>query len=456
MKSRMRRVLLKEVQKTIEKHSMLKGAKKVLIAFSSGPDSVCLLDILNILYGNKIEFHLIYVNHGLRPQRVLKVEENLTKEYALKYNINYTIINIKVKKKKNGIEAAAREERYQRLLHYMKKIDAQRIGLGHNLDDVIETFFMNILRGSGMRGLKSIPPVRLPFIRPLIDVKKADILRYLKKQKLLYSLDKTNRCLNYRRNLLRHTIIPKFIKINPLMHKAIKKEIELLHQDDEYLEILAERVYKKAVAGKKNYASLDLKRILRYNQSIISRVVMKAIKELRGDLKGYETKHFDEIIGLKGKENGKKINLPKGLYAQKECGAIIIGISRIVQPLRVVVKTKGEVSIPSTKVIRTHITSNFDLKKRSLHCEIFDLRKIEQPLFVRNRMKGDYIKTKIGRKSVKNVFNEFKVPHYRRDDTMMFCDQKGILWIVGIVRASRGFIDKKTKKILVVECEDIN
>jgi tRNA(Ile)-lysidine synthase len=452
----MREKLLKKVQKTIEKHTMLRGVTKVLIAFSSGPDSVCLLDVLNTLYGHKIEFHLIYVNHGLRSQRVLKFEENLTKIYASNYAINYKITTIKVRKKKVGIEAAAREERYHRLLHYMKKIDAQRIVLGHNLDDVIETFLMNMLRGSGMRGLKSIPPVRLPFIRPLISVKKVDILRYLKKQKLSYSRDETNRRLNYRRNLLRHTIIPQFIKINPRLHETIQREIEILHQDDEYLETQAESVYKKAVTAGKNYAALDLKIILRYNQSIVSRVVMKAIKELRDDLKGYETKHFDEIIGLKDKENGKKFNLPKGLYAQKECGAIVIGRSRAVQPIRIAVKTKGEVFIPGKMVIRTHITPNFDLKNRKPRCEIFDLNKIKQPLFARTRVKGDGIITKIGRKSIKNVFNESNVPYRRRTDTMMFCDQKGILWVVGLVRASRGFIDKKTRKILVVEYENID
>jgi tRNA(Ile)-lysidine synthase len=345
--------------------------------------------------------------------------------------------------------------RYRALLDYMKKIGAQRICLGHNLDDMLETFFMNLLRGSGTRGLKSIPPVRLPFIRPLINVKKQEILTLLQRRGLSYSLDKTNIRLDFRRNLLRHKVIPELVQINPEIHKTIKREIEILRQDDEYLEAQAERVYKKVVTDKKNYASLDLKRILRYNQSIISRVVMKIIKELRGDLKGYETKHFDEIVGLKHKENGKKIHLPKGLYAQREYGAIIIGHLRVVQPRRIVVRTKGKAVISGKMVIRTRITPNFDVKKRKPQREIFDLHKIEQPLFVRTRMKGDVIMTKIGRKSIKNVFNEFRVPYHRRDDTMMLCDQKGILWIMGMVRASRGFIDKKTKKILVVESEDL-
>ena len=456
MRSKIEEKVVQEVQRTIRKHNMLKGVKKALIAFSSGPDSICLLDALHSLCGKKIEFHLVYVNHGLRPKNTLKNEEKLTKKYALQYNINHTIIKVNIEKKKIGIEAAAREARYKKLLSCMKMIDAQRIVLGHNLDDVLETFFMNLLRGSGTRGLKSIPPVRLPFIRPLVNVKKNEILKFLEKRRLSYSLDETNRRLNYRRNLLRHKIIPQLAKINPVIHETIKREIEILRQDDEYLEKQARRTYTRVATKGNNYTSLDLKRILRYNPSIISRVVMKAIKELRGDLDGYENKHFDEIISLKDKETGKKINLPKGLYAQREYGTIGIGVSKLVKPIKVEVKTECELQISGNIIIRTRVVSNFDLKKRNQNCEVFDLNKIEPPLFSRNRKKGDYIEAKIGKKTVKNVFNEFKVPPHRRDEIMMLCDQRSILWIVDVLRAFRGFIDKKTKKILVVEFEYIN
>lgn len=183
---------------------------------------------------------------------------------------------------------------------------------------------------------------------------------------------------------------------------------------------------------------------------------MKTIKELRGDLNGYETKHYDEIIGLKDKENGKKINLPKGLYAQKEYGSIAIGISKVLKPVKVELEIEGAVRISGNMTMRTRITSRFDLKKRRQNCEVFDLDKIEQPLFIRRRKTGDYIESKIGKKTIKNVFNEFRVPSHKRDEIMMLCDQSGIVWIVGIQRAFRGFINKRTKRILVVEFEDFD
>lgn len=451
MKINAKKKVYTEVRKTIEKYNMLKGVKKLVIAFSSGPDSVCLLDVLDELYGDKIALYLVYINHGLRPKKYLKIEENLTENYASKYNIKHKVINIKVKKRKVGLEAAAREKRYNALLNYMNKINAQRIALGHNLDDVLETFFMNLLRGSGARGLRSIPAVRLPFVRPLMNLKKAEILKYLKTKRLRYSLDETNKMLSYRRNLLRHRIIPAFEKINPEIYETIKREIEILKQDDEYVEKQAEKFYKSVARRKLNHISLDIKKILHYNLAVINRAVMKVIKELRGNLDGFESKHFEAVIGLKDKESGKRVNLPKGIYAQREYTNIVVGIAKPVKRIETFVNPKKDLLISGNFFVKLRTVSKFNLKQRKHNCEVFDLDEIELPLLIRNKRKGDYIETKIGKKKIKKIYHEFRIPLHKRSELMMLCDQKGILWVCGIIRASRGFIRKKTKRILVVE-----
>ncbi len=445
--------LIDKVKTTIKTHNMLDGVNKVIIAFSSGPDSVCLLDILHRLYADKITFHLVYVNHGLRPKKYLAIEERLTKTYASRYHVDYSIIKINVKKSKIGIEAAARQMRYKTLLNHMKKIGAQRIALGHNLDDVVETFLMNILRGSGARGLRSIPPVRVPFMRPLMNVKKQEILLYLSNKNLHYSSDETNIQLNFRRNLLRNKIIPQLLKINPDLHETIRREIEILKQDDEYLEKSAEKVYERLTKSGMHYISLDLKSILRYNSAVINRVFMRAIKELRGSLDGYESKHFDAITGLKFKESGKVIDLPKGLYARREYGDIVIGFKRPVKLIKVPVETRGDVLRYGNVIIKTRTVPRCDLKRLQPNREIFDLDKLKAPLFIRNRRMRDFIQTKVGKKRMKKIYSEFKIPMHKRDDILMLCDQNGILWILGIVRAFRGFITKSTKRVLVVEFE---
>jgi len=453
MNSGIREKVLSKAKKTVERHNMLKGVKKMVIAFSSGPDSVCLLDVLHTLFGKKIEFRIVYVNHGLRPQKYLTKEENLTKRYASQYNVRYKIIQVNVRKKRVGIEAAAREQRYQALLNYMNSINAQRVCLGHNADDMVETFFMNLLRGSGTRGLKSIPAVRVPFIRPLINIKKTEILEYLKGKKLNYSMDETNRLLGYRRNLLRHKIIPELIKINPELHETIKREIELLRQDDDYLEKQARRVYRQVTEREFNHVLLDINEILKYNLSVVKRVLMDVIKELLGSLDGFESKHFQAITGLKDKESGKRISLPKGLYAQREYGSIVIGSVRPIREKVLYIAPENEFVIFGDSIVKTRVVKDFDLKLRRADCEVFDLDRIEPPLFIRNKKSGDYIEAKVGKKRLKKIYHEYRIPLRRRNELMMLCDQKGILWILGVVRAFRGFINKKTKKILVVEFE---
>ncbi len=453
MKSGIRQRVLSEVKKTIEQHDMLKGVQKMLIAFSSGPDSVCLLDVLHTLYGKKIDIRLVYVNHGLRPRRSLRKEESLIKKYASLYNVRYKIIPVKVRKKKVGIEAAAREKRYDALLTYMNKVNAHRICLGHNADDLVETFFMNLLRGSGTRGLKSIPPVRMPYIRPLINLKKVEISEYIKAKKLRYSMDETNRLLGYRRNLLRHKIIPELVKVNPELHDAIRRETEFLAQDDEYLEKQAARVYRRVSQVETNHVLIDINKVLKYNSSVRKRILMDVIRELLGSLDGFESKHFHAIIGLNDKESGKRIHLPKGLYAQREYGKIVIGHAKQTKEKIFPVAPENEFLIFGNNIVRTRIVKIFDLKNRTPTCEAFDLDKVELPLFIRNKRSGDYVETKVGKKKIKKIYHEYRIPFHKRSELLMLCDQKGILWMLGVIRAFRGFISKKTKRILVVEFE---
>lgn len=453
MKESGQNAFIQTVRKTVEEHKMLEQVRKAVIAFSAGPDSVCALDVLHMLYRKKIEFALVYVDHGLRARKDIMKEVKLTQVYALKYGIPCKIMQVKVRKSREGIEAAAREARYDALQKYMRESHAQRIIFGHNSDDVVETFLMNFIRGSGAAGLSSFPPVRLPFIRPLINTAKKDILKYVKNRKFSFSEDETNRSLSFRRNLLRHAVIPELIKINPDLHMTVKREIELIRQDDEALEVLAAEAHQKSVKVHADYVTLDIKKLLRYNRAILSRVVRRVIKEYLGSLQGFESKHFQEILRLKDKESGKRIHLPKRISARREYDTIIVereqsGTSRYFP----VNEIDGCVKIGDCN-IKTRRVSQFDLKQRPSQCEVFDLKQLRLPLFIRSRQHGDVIEMKTGRKKLKKVFNEYRIPFRKRKDLLLLCDGKGILMIIGFSRAYRALINQETREILVVEYE---
>ena len=448
--------LMKTVEETIQEHQMFDGVSKVIIAFSAGPDSVCLLDALHNLYRGRINFELVYVNHGLRPQSILRGEERMVKDYAERYGVKYKITSVKVKKKGLGVEAEARAARYNALLSHLEETGTARIALGHNLDDFVETFLMNLLRGSGMTGLKSIPAKRLPFVRPLLNCKKVDILKYLKVRRLKYATDRTNRSLDYRRNLLRMKVLPVLVRLNPDIHETVRRECQIMTYDDEYLWQEANRLYDEAANMEEDCAILDINKLMRYNLSVTVRVVMKAIAELRGNLGGYESKHYYAILSLTNKEHSKKIDLPKGLYAQREYDKIVIGRSRPNGFLRIPVDVHDRSTLIGDVLLKTKVDETCNLTPSTGNKEFFDIDELRLPLYVRSAQPGDVILTGVGRKKLKKVFSEERIVPRKRGGTLLLCDQAGILWVIGARRAARGFVGDETKRTLVVEYERVD
>ncbi len=450
------KTLTKQVQDTIETYGMLEGGRRILVAFSGGPDSVCLLDVLYRLYRRRLDLCLVYVNHGLRPTRILQREERMAADYARDYDIPYTIIQVKVKKGKIGLEAAARLERYAALHRCMQDLDADRIALGHNLDDVVETFFLNLIRGSGTRGFLAIPAVRFPIIRPLIDIRKQAILAYVKRRKLRFSVDATNVLPQFRRNVLRHRIIPQLLKINPGLHSAVQREIALLRQDETYLEEEAQHAFERVAERQKNHVLLDINRLLQYNPAVASRVLKRAIIGLRGGLEGFESKHFKAILGLIGKETSKRVNLVKGIWAQRSYQHILIGRTGTSQRATVYLDPHTDRVRYNDMWVTAKKVQRFNLAEKKPNCEVFDLDQLQPPLFIRSKKPGDLIETKAGRQKMKKIFNEFKVPPHKRQNVGLLCDQQGILWVMGLKRAYRALLNKGSRKIMVVEIEDID
>lgn len=442
-----------EVRSTVDKHRMLENVRRVVIAFSGGVDSVCLLNVLSRLYKNRIQFNIMYVNHGLRSPEVLKEEENLAKYYAVKYSMPCKIVRLQIKKSRAGIEASAREARYAALQQYMRDAHASCIALGHTSDDVVETFLMNMIRGSGAAGLSALGATRDQFIRPLFYTKKDDIRRYVRAQKLPFSEDETNQDLEYRRNLIRRKIVPELVKINPELHAAVHRTIDLIQGDDACLEEYAENRYNETARRENDDVVLDMKKLLHYNPAVVGRVVRRAIREMAGGLEGYESKHIAAIAGLKDKPSGKRIDLPKNLYAQCQYNEVVIGHKQKSTPKRIPVDPEDTHVVLDGKRVWIRTAASFDLKKREKQCEVFDLDRLTLPLVFRPRQRGDNFVTRAGRKMLKKIYNEHKIPPRQRTDLLMLCDQKGILLIPGVARAFRGYVKSSTRRFLVVNYE---
>lgn len=442
--------LIATVRDTIADHDMFSGVSLAVMGFSAGPDSVVCLDALDTILGKSVRMHLVYVNHGLRPRRALEREERLTARYAAQHRIAYDIVTVKVTRGRTGWEAAARDARYDALRQVRDRIGADRIVLGHNLNDRVETFLMHLIRGAGARGLISMPAVSGSCVRPLIDVPKADILAYARVRGLVYARDATNADVAIRRNYLRQKVIPALQRLNPDLLVTIRREIGLLRDDDEYLEARARSVYDRYVREtRQGSLRLDMPRIIRYNPAIVRRVIMRAIGEFVPDHAGFGAIHVQAVIDLAGRSSGRAAVLPKELYARNEYGAVVLGRRyRTAEPTARRLNS-GQTRLPGL-TLHCALRRNYDLRRRPPGTEVFDWALLSPPLVARPRRAGDSLITAAGRKKIKKLLNEHRIPIGERDRVFVIEDQQGILLVPGVARAQRALVGPATKEFWVV------
>ncbi len=235
------------------------------IAFSGGPDSSCLLYLLHKLknYLKIKDIKILYFNHLLRGKESEK-EEKFVKDIAKKYGYELIIGYPKTKPPKKNIEAWARQERYNFFKNVKSNLNIDYIALGHNLTDLAETIILKLIKGTFLEGLKGFYPKRDFYIRPLIEIRKEDIEKYLKIKNIPYFIDSSNLETKYERNFLRHKIFPLLKNLNPSLEKTLlnfsKNMLEFL---DFYKNILNSYL-KKALKKEKNKYFLDRKILLSY------------------------------------------------------------------------------------------------------------------------------------------------------------------------------------------------
>lgn len=314
--------MLKEnVLKTIKKYNLIEKGDSIVVGVSGGPDSISLLHILNELKEElKIKIYVAHVNHMLRKEAdeeteyVKKICENLGVEFFYK-KVNIEEIS---KNEKLGTEEAGRNERYKFFDEILEKTNSNKIATAHNSNDKVETVLLNVLRGSGISGLKGIEPIRgNKYIRPLIETLREDIEKYCTENNLKPKIDKTNLENIYKRNKIRNELIP-YIKneFNPNIIKTINRLSEVATEENEYMEKMAKIKYSECYITSnfekisQNQIVLDLKKFNSLELVIKRRVILYTISKVIGNTVGIEKVNIDEIIKLCENNIGNKYLTP--------------------------------------------------------------------------------------------------------------------------------------------------
>ena len=307
-----------KVLETIKKYNLIKENDKIVVAVSGGPDSIAMLKILIDLKKEgkiKAEFYVSHINHMIREEA--ESDEEYVRKFCKKNGILFFVKRIDVvkmaKESKKGLEETGRKVRYDFFDEVMGKVGANKIAIAHNLNDKIETIFMNIMRGSGINGLKGIEPLKNnKYIRPLIECERFEIEKYCEEEKLNPRIDKTNFDNTYTRNKVRNIVIPYIKKeFNPNIIKTINRLSELVIEEETYFEKEVQKKYDEILIeeNKKNII-MDLKKFNLQEKVIKSKLLLYTITRLLGSANGIEKIHIEDVIKLCNKNIGNKYLTP--------------------------------------------------------------------------------------------------------------------------------------------------
>lgn len=452
--------LIGKVKATIKKHSMLREKDRVLAGLSGGPDSVCLLLLLNQLKDEyKLDLHAIYIDHGLRPEEI-PAEIKFCKKLCENLNISFITKSVDVISyaKELGLnkQEAARELRYKAFDEIALEKGANKIAIAHNADDQAETFFMRILRGSGQKGLSGIPPLRGKIIRPLIEIERNEIEEFLKSSSQSYVVDSSNIKKDYFRNWLRLSVMPEFQRKNPDLINTISRMSDIIREEDNYLELIVTKTLMKLIPKKTDKTiELFLVPLENMDRVILRRVLRRAIDAVKG-LRGISFIHIEDIIGLiKNGDSGDRLYLPKGIRVIKGYSTLILTSDLPVKLGTYSLEVPGEVILREAGIlIKSSIEEHrAEGKAQEKSVAIFDADKVKAPLTIRARKNGDFFyPAGFGKKKkLQDFFVDEKVPRDERDKVPIILSGEEIIWIAGYRGDERFNITSDTKKIVMLE-----
>ena len=406
----------------------------VLCAVSGGADSLCLL---HLLWSRREELGLrvcaAHYEHGLRGAASLDdcaFVEAFCRERDIPCLVGHGDVKAYAEERGLGLEEAARELRYGFLERAADVLGCELIATAHTADDNAETMLLNLVRGSGAKGLSGIPPRRGRIVRPLLDATRDEVEAYLREQGLVWREDETNGEERFRRNLLRRRAIPVLRGINPAFSEAAARTAELLRQDEDCLREQAERFLDEEFDGE----SLSAAALAALHPAVAARVLRALCPKVP------EQKHVDMALAFaRGSELGF-LDLP-GLRLRRERGRLFFGGETAAPLPERLIRPGTTTELPEAGLLVRAETGVFsgkeihsEFKTYALKCE-----KIEGDIVCSSRRPGEgYAPAGRGcTKSLKSLFLEAGLTQSERERTPVFRDAKGVVAVYGFGPAQR-------------------
>lgn len=460
-------MLFEQVRRTIDHYHLLENGDRVIVGVSAGVDSMVLLHLLNTF---RQEFDLLlivaHIHHGLRPVESEKETELVRKESArLGLPFEYGQFNVKEFQESGGfsLQDAARRIRFQFFHDLLKKYDGGKIALGHNADDQVETVLLRLLRGSGLKGLKGMLPIREKrVIRPLLEVQRGEIETYAQENGIPYLLDSSNLEKDYLRNRLRLNLIPLIEQeYQPGFQRAIIKTSTVLREENDFIEKEAGEAYQKIAREEEGQITFKFSTYQSLHQAIQWRVIQKMLEKMEDGSKMDEGEWSDVNLiyrRLQPPPASLLLELSHGLCLEKQYDGVLLrrGGVRTIPPFEVELDIPGRTYIKEIEKEVVAEEREWDRSKpidESRNVVLLDYERLHLPLRMRNFRPGDRFQPlgTEGTQKLKEYFIDHKIPKFKRPSIPLLISGEMIAWIVGCRIDERVKITSETKRVLRVE-----
>lgn len=307
--------LQQKVLTTIQKHNLIQKGDKIVIGVSGGPDSMCLLNCLFCLKEIlSIELVVCHINHMLRKEaeEETKYVQRFCDKIGVPCFIKYVNVTKLSQEQKLGTEEMGRKVRYEFFEEVAQKTNSNKIATAHNSNDNAETVLMNLLRGSGISGLKGIEIKVKQYIRPILECNRTEIEDYCKEKDLNPRIDKTNLENDYTRNKIRNQLIPYLQKdFNSNIIQGLNRLSELATEEEEYFKEIVSKTYETLKIGEnEKEVILDLQEFNRLPKVIKGRLLLYTINKVIGTTQGIGKVHIEDCIKLCANNIGNKYLTP--------------------------------------------------------------------------------------------------------------------------------------------------
>ncbi len=419
-----------KIERYIEKHKLLKHSELYIVALSGGADSVALLLLLK---NGGFNIHAAHCNFHLRGEESDR-DEAFCEQLCADENIPFHRAHFDTREyadlHKVSIEMAARELRYRWFEQLRQDIGAAGICVAHHRDDSVETVLLNLVRGTGLRGLAGIQPRNGHILRPLLCVSRAEIEAFLAEKGQKYVTDSTNLEADVQRNVVRLEVLPLLRKLNPAVVENIQRTAENLAESQQVLNTI--------VANIDNVKTLELSELDKYGSS--EYLVFEWLKKY-----GF---NGDQVRQILDAETGRIVSSAMGYDVLKDRGRLIV--EPALEPFR-------PMRIPEEGMYVLDGKTRFSVRKKTVyvskepHVATLDAAKVSFPLTVRRVEEGDCMQPygMKGKKLLSDLMTDLKMTVFEKRRQLVVVDSQGVvLWAVGLRVAGFAAVSTTTSEVL--------